>query len=101
VRLVLRPSLIAQIPAFSVMEQDRRNISLAVDFLSPAERHAGLNALWLSPFQRALIFLCGRVRLFVHRGFSRKGVNPLQSNPTGLKLLSQSPRLMSDTATAH
>ena len=41
VRLVSLPSLIAQIPAFSVMGQDRRTISLAVDFLSPAERHAG------------------------------------------------------------
>jgi hypothetical protein len=69
---VLLPSLIAQIPAFSVMGQGRRSISLAVDFLSPAERHAGfrgLNALWLSPFQRRTNFLCSRVRLFVHRAF--------------------------------
>src|SRR4029077_17579208 len=59
VRLVLLPSLIAQIPAFSVMGQGRRSISLAVNFLSPAERHAGsevCNALWLSPFQRAREF---------------------------------------------
>src|SRR5690348_16642714 len=41
VRLVFLPSLIAQIPAFRVMAQGRRSISLAVGFLSPAERHAG------------------------------------------------------------
>jgi hypothetical protein len=59
VHSVLLPSLIAQIPAFSVMGQGRRSISLAVDFLSPAERHAGsevCNALRLSPFQRAREF---------------------------------------------
>jgi hypothetical protein len=59
VHSVLLPSLIAQIPAFSVMGQGRRSISLGVDFLSPAERHAGsevYNGLWLSPFQRAREF---------------------------------------------
>jgi hypothetical protein len=40
-RLVFLPSLIAQIPAFSVVGQGRRRISLAVDFLSPTEHHAG------------------------------------------------------------
>ena len=44
VRLVLLPLLIAQIPGFSVMRQGRRSISLAVNFLSPAERHAGSEA---------------------------------------------------------
>jgi hypothetical protein len=74
VRLVLLPSLIAQIPAFSVMRQvagvSRRSISLAVDFLSPAERRAGSEASTPSGFLRSNAranFLCSRARLFVHR----------------------------------
>ena len=69
-RLVLLPSLIAEIPGFSVVGQGRWRISLAVDFLSPAERHAGSKAEtpsgFLSSNARAN-FLGTRVRLFVHR----------------------------------
>ena len=109
VRLVLLPSLIAQIPAFSVMRRvagvSRRSISLAVDFLSSAERHAGSEVSTPSGFLRSnarAYFLCSRARLFVRRAsFSRRGVNRPQSNATGLKLLSQSPQLMSDTETTR
>src|ERR1700740_2659319 len=55
VRLVLLPSLIAQIPAFmrQVAGVSRRSISLAVDFLSPAEHHAGSEVLTPSGFIRS------------------------------------------------
>jgi hypothetical protein len=101
VRLVLLPSLIAQIPAFSVMGQGRRSISLAVDFLSPAERHAGSEVLTPSGFlgsNARANFLCSAFDFLCMGLF---GVNRLLSNATGLKLLSQSPRLMSDTATTR
>jgi hypothetical protein len=101
VRSVLLPSLIAQIPAFSVMGQGRRSISLPVDFLSPAERHAGSEVkrpLAFSVPTRARI-LCVAAFDFLCIGLFAQGREP--ASATGLKFLSQSPRLMSDTATAR
>jgi len=78
----LLPSLNAQIPAFRVPRQEiaaRRPspgvLKLAVDFLSPAEHHAGcaVRTLFSSACSngRSNYYLSSRVRLFIHRAYFR------------------------------